>query len=120
MLSDEDLAIVPFNRGDRIQAHTLDQRSHIRRPGLKISQAWATVDLKSYLEVLRVYLQYFAINQFIQMCYWSANWKLHSVFEVEKYASTHLPCSPVGVVKPIFARNLTIERHGDFLAHAEL
>ena len=107
MLSDEDLAIVPFHTGDRTRLHPYDDRAKIRKPGLPISEAWASVTWSDYKSVLFVYMQYFALNQFIQMAYWSANWKLHEVFEVDKYASTNLPCSPVGNVIPISARHLS-------------
>ena len=121
MLSDEDLAIVPFHRGDRSQTtHPLDQRSKFRRPGLKISEAWATITWDAYLRVLFVYMQYFALNQFVQMAYWSANWRLHQVFEVDKYATTNLPCSPVGRILPLSARNNITGLKGDVFQHSEL
>lgn len=120
MLSDEDLAIVPFYRGDKTRLHKFDSRSEIRKPGLTVSQAWGTVTWKSYFQVLRVYMQYFAINQLIQMMYWSANWKLHEIFEVDKYASTKLPCSPVGRVLPFSARNPARRATRHLSSHSEL
>lgn len=120
MLSDEDLAIVPFTHGDKNRNSKLDERSQIHRPGLTVSQAWSSITWTAYLDVLRVYLQYFALNQFIQIAYWSANWKLHDILEVEKFASTHLPCSPVGEVKPFYADKVPLEQYGGFIAHAEL
>lgn len=123
MLSDEDLAIVPFHRGDRSRLHPYDERSRIRKPGLTISQAWATVTWDAYFRVLFVYCQYFAINQLVQLSYWSANWKLHQVFDVDKYAPTNLPCSPVGKVLPFAARNVSHEAYRGFLhpnPHPEL
>lgn len=120
MLSDEDLAIVPFYPGDRSRLQPYNERAKIRRPGLTVSEAWATITWSAYFQVLLVYLQYFAVNQLVQMSYWSANWNLHEVFEVEKYASTNLPCSPVGKVLPISARNVTSSIFGDLLNHTEL
>ena len=120
MLSDEDLAIVPFHRGDKSRVQPYDQRSKIRRPGLTVSQAWTTITWNAYFDVLLIYMQYFAVNQFVQMTYWSANWKLHQVFEVDKYAPTNLPCSPVGRVLPLSARNITVDNLGSVLSHGEL
>ena len=98
MLSDEDLAIVPFHRGDKNRAHTYDQRSKIHKPGLKVSEAWATIDLKQYLRVLNIYLQYFVIHQLIQITYWFINWKLQEALNVDQYANAKLPYAPVGVI----------------------
>ncbi len=120
MLSDEDLAIVPFHRGDRSKLQPYDRRSKIRRPGLTVSQAFATITWRAYFNVLLVYVQYFAANQFIQMAYWSANWKLHKLLEVDKYAPTNLPCSPVGRVLPSSIRNGSIVSKTSALDHSEL
>ncbi len=120
MLSDEDLAIVPFHSGDRTRLKPYDDRATFRRPGLTVAEAFSSITWSDYFQVLLVYMQYFAINQFIQLSYWSANWKLHEVLEVEKYASTNLPCSPVGKVLPFSARNITIGALGDYLSHTEL
>lgn len=119
MLSDEDLAIVPFHVGDKDRLHPYDQRAKIRQPGLTVSAAFASITPKAYIRVLLVYMQYFAVNQLIQMSYWSANWKLHEVFEVDKYASTNLPCSPVGKVMPFSART-TFMGNWAALNHTEL
>lgn len=119
MLSDEDLAIVPFNRGVS-KTQPYDERSKIRRPGLTVSQAWATITWQAYFQVLLVYMQYFAVNQFAQMAYWSANWKLHEVFEVNRYTETNLPCSPVGRVLPFSARNASGAGLASLLDHSEL
>lgn len=120
MLSDEDLAIVPFHSGDRTRLKPYDDRATFRRPGLTVAEAFSTITWSDYLQVLLIYMQYFAINQFLQLSYWSANWKLHEVFEVEKYASTNLPCSPVGKVLPFSARNITAGALGGYLNHSEL
>ena len=120
MLSDEDLAIVPFHHGERSRAQPYDQRSKIRRPGLTVSQAFATITWSAYFNVLLVYMQYFAVNQLVQMAYWSANWKLHQVFKIDQYAPTNLPCSPVGRILPFSARNVTMSNLGNFLSHGEL
>ena len=118
MLSDDDLAIVPFHTGDRSRLHPYDARAQIRKPGLSISEAWSTVSLSDYSRVLLVYIQYFALNQMVQMAYWSANWKLHQVLEVDKFASTNLPCSPVGNILPLNARNTS--GFGAHKGHLEL
>lgn len=123
MLSDDDLAIVPFHRGDRARLHPYDQRSKIRQPGLTIAEAFSTITWDAYLRVLFVYIQYFAINQLVQMAYWSANWKLHQVLEVDKYASTNLPCSPVNRLQPFAERNASAEAYRGFFhpnPHGEL
>ena len=122
MLSDEDLAIVPFIRGDKNRTQPYDQHqgSKFRRPGLTVSQAFSTITWRAYFQVLLIHMQYFAINQLVQMTYWSANWKLHEVFEVDKYASTNLPCSPVGRVLPFSARTLSFDPKGNISPRTEL
>jgi len=120
MLSDEDLAIVPFHSGDRTRLQPYNDRATFRRPGLTVAKAFSTITWSDYFQVLLVYLQYFAINQFVQLSYWSANWKLHEVLEVEQYASTNLPCSPVGKVLPFSARNITASSIGSYINHTEL
>ena len=123
MLSDDDLAIVPFHRGDRSRLQPYDQRSQIRQPGLTVAEAFNTITWDAYLRVLLVYVQYFALNQLVQMAYWSANWKLHQVFEIEKYASANLPCSPVNKLLPFGERNASAEAYRGFFhpdPHSEL
>ena len=123
MLSDDDLAIVPFHRGDRSRLRPYDQRSEIRQPGLTVAEAFNTITWDAYLRVLFVYVQYFALNQLVQMTYWSANWKLHQVLNVDKYASTNLPCSPVNKLLPFVQRNASAEAYRGFFhpnPHSEL
>ncbi|KAL9067537.1 MAG: hypothetical protein Q9161_006815 [Pseudevernia consocians] len=123
MLSDDDLAIVPFHRGDRARLHPYDQRTQIRQPGLTVAEAFNTITWDAYLRVLFVYFQYFAINQLVQLAYWSANWKLHQILEVHKYASTNLPCSPVNRLLPFAERNVSTEAYRGFFhpnPHSEL
>ena len=120
MLSNEDLAIVPFVRGSRNQSYKFDERATIRRPGLTFSEAWGTITWSAYFQVLSIYLQYFAVNQLVQMAYWSANWKLHEFLEVDKYASTKLPWSPVGVIKSLSKRALPEMGDEDSLLRDEL
>ena len=108
MLSDEDLAIVPFHRhfgpqdGTSPRPHnTFDERAKIRKPGLTFSQAWATITWAAYWQAVKIYAQYFLVNQVVQVGYWVCNWKLQEVLEVERYARTKLPWSPVGVVSAL-------------------
>ncbi len=105
MLLEEDLAIVPFIHGyeNRKQPYYQHQGSRLRHPGLTVRLAFATITRDAYFRALLVYVQYFAVNQLVQMAYWSANWKLHKFLEVDKYASVNLPCSPVGRVPPLSA-----------------
>lgn len=114
MLRDDDWAIVPFHHGDRTRLQPYDNRSQIRRPGLTVGEAFNTITWDAYFRVLFVYFQYFAINQLVQLAYWSANWKLHQVLEVDKYASTKLPCSPVNKLLPFAERNATVEAYRGF------
>ena len=108
MLSDEDLAIVPFHRGDRKRKHDYEARSRLQKPGLTVSEAWATVTWQQYLRVLAVYAGWALLNQLVQMVYWWSNWELHKVLDVERFASTKLPCSPVGVITPAADGNATL------------
>ncbi|CAD6571776.1 MAG: hypothetical protein ASARMPRED_004784 [Alectoria sarmentosa] len=123
MLSDDELAIVPFHRGDRARLHPYDRRSQIRQPGLTVAEAFNTITWDAYLRVVFVYFQYFAINQLIQLAYWSANWKLHQVFAVDKYVLANLPCSPVNKLLPFAERNVSTEAYRGFFhpnPHSEL
>ena len=123
MLSDDDLAIVPFHRGDRARLQPYEQRSQIRKPGLTVAEAFNTITWDAYLRVLFVYVQYFALNQLVQMAYWSANWKLHQILEVDSYAPTNLPCSPVNKLLPFIERNVSAEAYRGFFhpnPHSEL
>lgn len=114
MLRDDDWAIVPFHRGDRTRLQPYDKRSQIRRPGLTVAEAFNTITRDAYFRVLFVYFQYFAINQLVQLAYWSANWKLHQVLEVDRYASTNLPCSPVNKLLPFAERNASTGAYRGF------
>lgn len=107
MLSEEDLAIVPFYRGDKKRIHNYAERGRLQRPGLTVSEAWGTVTGRQYLRVVGVYAGWVVINQAVQMVYWWSNWELHKVLEVERFASTKLPCSPVGVIMPAVRGNGT-------------
>ena len=123
MLSDDDLAIVPFHRGDRSRLHPYDQRAKIRQPGLTVAEAFNTITWDAYLRVVFVYMQYFALNQLVQIAYWSANWKLHQVLEVDRYAATNLPCSPVNRLLPFAERNVSAGTYRGFFhpnPHSEL
>ena len=110
MLSDEDLAIVPFHRGDgeKKRKHDYEARSRLQKPGLTVSEAWATVTWQQYLRVLAVYAGWVLLNQLVQMIYWWSNWELHKVLDVERFASTKLPCSPVGMITPAVQSNGTL------------
>ena len=118
MLSDEDLAIVPFNRGNKNRAHSYDQRSKLHQPGLKVSEAWVTITFIQYLRVLMSYFQYFIISHLIHMTYWIINWKLQEFFQVEAFASTKLPNSPIAVILPFEKRNISHVEASIF--HSEL
>lgn len=114
MLADDDLAIVPFHRGDRARLHPYDRRADIRQPGLSPAEAFATITRDAYLRVLFVYFQYFALNQLVQLAYWSANWKLHLVLGVDGYRETRLPCSPVNRLLPFAERHVGRGGYGGF------
>lgn len=107
MLSDDDLAIVPFNRGSHVRHHKYDERSKLHKPGLAISEAWKTITIQQYIRVLQIYMQYFAVNQLIQLAYWSANWKLQEYFQVDPLMNSKLPESPIGIILPYALRNAT-------------
>ena len=103
MLSDEDLAIVPFYRGRKEGqqgVNKYEERSKLRKPGLTVSEAWATITWRQYLRVLAVYGGWIVVSQGVQLGYWCAN--------------TKLPCSPVGVVVPVIFSNITIGRVAGF------
>ncbi len=111
MLPPEDVAIVPFHRAKPKPANSEnpseksnDEESSAAkpRPRLSVSEAWATITWSAYFSVMNVYVQYFIINQILQVLYWTANWKLHEVFEAGNYVSPNLPSSPSPVVLPIF------------------
>ena len=120
MLSDEDLAIVPLVRGDKARSHRFEERAKFRRPGLTVSQAWATLTWEAYFRVLGVYAQYFVANQLVQMLYWGANWKMHEFLQVDRYSTTKLPWSPVGVAKSLSERALPEMGDEDMVGKMEL
>lgn len=93
MLPRNDVAIVPFHRGE---AHAQNKDDFVIRPGsgLSVSEAWSKISWAVYFRVLRTYVEYFFINQILQILYWGANWKLHEMFEAGKYISPNLPSSP--------------------------
>ena len=119
MLPPEDLAIVPFHRANRGPSRnkpppapnggtpsepssqegisTTNQSSK-----LSVSEAWSTITWPAYFRVVNVYVQYFVINQILQILYWTANWKFHEIFEAGNYVSPNLPSSPSPMVLPIF------------------
>ena len=120
MLPPEDRAIVPFHRAnpklsndERASLPTsdekpLEQQNNDKvsapepRSKLSVSEAWSTITWPAYFRVMNVYVQYFLINQLLQILYWTANWKLHEVFEAGNYVSSNLPSSPSPMVLPIF------------------
>ena len=57
------------------------------RPGLTVSQAWATLTWPAYLRVLSLFAQYFVINQLIHLACWEAERRLHVLFHTEQYTS---------------------------------
>ena len=117
MLPPEDatIAIVPFHsanptpskvddKDEKPEQQLNSKEISATRPSLKlsVSEAWSTITLSDYFRVLNVYVQYFLINQLLQILYWTANWKLHEVFEAGNYISPNLPSSPSPMVLPIF------------------
>lgn len=118
MLSDEDLAIVPFHRGDKNSTHNYEDRAKLHKPGLSYSQAWNSIKFSQYLRVIGFYVQYFLINQLLHLAYWSLNWKLQEIFQVDRYAQTKLPWSPVGVIVPLDTTNSTLGFES--ILHSEL
>lgn len=85
MLPEADAAIVPYVRG-KPQPRD-DEESPTHSPGLSVSQAWSTLKWSAYFRVLRVYIQYFIINQLLHFLCWEADWRLHEFFETDQYAS---------------------------------
>lgn len=85
MLPDTDEAIVPFHRGNSKPPN--NKKSPTKRPGLSISEAWATLSWSAYFRVLRTFVQYFVVNQLLHLLCWEAEWMLHEVFGADKYAS---------------------------------
>ena len=120
MLPPEDLAIVPFHRATPKASKenrsspaqngdtSIEQSNNVKMPTmeqsskLSVSEAWATITWPAYFRVVNVYVQYFMINQILQILYWTANWKLHEIFEAGNYISPNLPSSPSPMVLPIF------------------
>lgn len=99
MLPEADEAIVPFNRGNPKPRD--DDESPTHSPGLKISEAWATLSWSAYFRVLRTFVQYFIVNQSLHLLCWEAEWILHEVFEADRYASP-FPSGPTRLNLHIF------------------
>lgn len=114
MLPPEDVAIVPFHRANpkpsnsenAFQPSNNKQISAVQpRSKLSVSEAWATITWPAYFRVMNIYVQYFIINQILQILYWTANWKLHEIFEAGNYISPNLPSSPSPMALPIFKKD---------------
>lgn len=114
MLPPEDVAIVPFHRANPKPSNS-ENAFHpsnnkqvsavLRRSKLSVSEAWATITWPAYFRVMNIYVQYFIINQILQILYWTANWKLHEIFEAGNYVSPNLPSSPSPMALPIFKKD---------------
>lgn len=102
MLPEAGEAIVPYTRGNprprenprpRTDTDTDNDEgdessgSPTHRPGLTVSQAWATLTWPAYFRVLSLFGQYFLINQLIHLACWEADWRLHAFFHTEQYTS---------------------------------
>ncbi|KAG8530714.1 uncharacterized protein KY384_004071 [Bacidia gigantensis] len=98
MLSDEDLAIVPFHRGDKTRTFDYAKRAHIKKPGLTAGEAWETITLGVYWRVVKVCFGSFLVGQGVNAVYWVINWKLQTWLGVGGYRGTKLPWSPIGVL----------------------
>lgn len=89
MLPEAGEAIVPYTRGNPQprDPNDKDGESPTHRPGLSVSQAWATLTWPAYFRVLALFTQYFLINQLIHLACWEADWRLHAFFQTEQYTS---------------------------------
>lgn len=102
MLPEAGEAIVPYTRGnpqprttdstdneggDENSSNISTRTSPTHRPGLTVSQAWATLTWPAYFRVLALFIQYFLINQLIHLACWEADWRLHALFHTEQYTS---------------------------------
>lgn len=85
MLPEADAAIVPYVRG-KPQPRD-DEDSPTYSPGLSVGEAWSTLKWSAYCRVLRVFIQYFIINQLLRFLCWEADWRLHEFFETDQYTS---------------------------------
>jgi hypothetical protein len=86
MLPEASEAIVPYTRGNP-QPRSDDEDSTTHRPGLSVSEAWSTLTWTAYFRVVRIFVQYFVINQVIHLVCWELDWRLHALFQTDRYAS---------------------------------
>ena len=111
MLSDEDMAIVPLLRGKKTGNLPLNRKGEIKRPGLKIGEAWmGRLEAeegeshygewpRGYGKVLRVALLGWLLQQGLHIAYWVLNWYLVTIFDVGRYRQTKLPWYPVDMIR---------------------
>lgn len=119
MLPEAGKAIVPYTRGNprprtsqntngnsRNSENDNDGENRNRtppsyRPGLSVSQAWATLTWAAYVRVLRISVLYFIANQLIHLACWEADRKLHDFFQTDQYA-VGFPSGPTRLNLQIF------------------
>lgn len=118
MLPEAGEAIVPYTRGnpqprdsydddrggeeEEEESSSSSSNPPTHRPGLSVSQAWATLTWRAYFRVLAVFAQYFIINQLIHLAYWEADWRLHAFFHTEQYTSPFPAGAPMRLDLRIF------------------
>lgn len=114
MLSDEDLAIVPFHRGFHTSSHPVDRRAEFRSPGLTVGQAWQTWSWAGYGRALGVWCQGFLVKQAVQLAYWALNWWLQDYLGVSQYRAAKLPWGNLGGVRVLGERGMpVVEMRGE-------
>lgn len=101
MLPEASESIIPYTRGNP-QPRDNDEDNITHTPGLSVSQAWATITWRAYFRVVRIYVQYFLINQLIHFVCWEADWRLHDFFQTDQYASPFPSGSPSRLALRIF------------------
>ena len=89
MLPEADEAIVPFVHGN--PKPRKDEESWTHSPGLSISEAWGTLNWNIYMRVVKVFVIYWIVKQAFHFLCWEANWLLHDLFGVDRYASPFPP-----------------------------
>lgn len=85
MLRDPAEAIVPYVHGN--PKPRADDESLTQSPGLSVSEAWATLNWRLYVRVVRVFVIYWIVNQALHLFCWEIDLLLNDFFHTDRYAS---------------------------------
>ncbi|KAL8658737.1 MAG: hypothetical protein Q9226_000808 [Calogaya cf. arnoldii] len=87
MLDSEETALVPH---------------HYAQKEIGMSEAWSTIDWRTYRRVVTVYVQYYFLDHLVHLFYWSAVCALHHLCQSVQYDTQSLPNAPKSIQIRLF------------------